>query len=93
MIMFTSLVCILLHVVLYFCTTKNHENTKVDEKKSTDPENVLTIRQCIVPSNSKELALYHSPKPWSYNFAPECIRMTLKYLFSIVSYDKKNQKI
>ena len=63
MIMFTSLFCIFLRVVLHFCTTKNHENTKVDEKESIDPENVSTIHQCIVPSNSKKLALYHSPKP------------------------------
>ena len=62
MITFNSLFCIFLHVVLYFCTTKNHENTKVDEKESIDSENVPTIHQCIVPSNSKELPLYYSPK-------------------------------
>ena len=31
MIMYAILVCIPLHVVLYFFTAKNHENTKANE--------------------------------------------------------------
>ena len=39
--MFALLFCLSVHMVLYFCTIKNHENTKVDEKET--PEKMPTI--------------------------------------------------